>query len=122
MWYGDPPPAVLLPFLKSGYCKVKRENNSQAKAQECFYLGPAPNYPRGSVQVLTTHRTVLITRHITWQRVSPTPPVPAQMHDSPSTEEGGSETDDESTSDRRGEGVVDEPLDGLAYLHDLGVT
>ena len=44
------------------------------------------------------------------------------MHDSPSTEEGGSETDDESTSDRRGEGVVDEPLDGLAYLHDLGVT
>ena len=111
---------MLLPLLKPGYCKVKRENKSQAKAQECFYLGAAPTYPR--VRVLTTHGTVLITRHITWQRVSPTPPVPAQMHDSPSTEEGGSETDDESTSDRRGEGVVDEPLDGLAYLHDLGVT
>ena len=26
MWYGRPPPVVLLPFLKPGYCKVKREN------------------------------------------------------------------------------------------------
>ena len=33
----------------------------------------------------------LITRNITWQRVSPEPPVPAQMNDSLSMEEGGSE-------------------------------
>ena len=122
MWCGKPPPVVLLPLLKPGYCKVKRENKSQAKAQECFYLGPAPNYPRGSVRVVTTHRTVLITRHITWQRVSPTPPAPAPMHDSLSTEEGGSEADDESTSDRGGGGVVGELDDGLARLNDLDVT
>ena len=120
MWYGNPPPVVLLPFLRPGYCKVKRENKSQAKAQECFYLGPAPTYPR--VRVLTTHGTVLITRHITWQRVSPTPPAPAPMHDSLSTEEGGSEADDESTSDRGGGGVVDELDDGLARLNDLDMT
>ena len=100
---------------------MKRENKSQAKAQECFYLGPAANYPRASVRVLTSHRTVLITRHITWQRVSPAPPAPAQMHDSLTTEEGESE-DNESVSDRRGGGVLDEPDDGLARLNDLDVT
>jgi len=122
MWYGRPPPVVLLPFLKPGYCKVKRENKSQAKAQECFYLGPAPNYPRDSVRVLTRHRTVLITRNITWQRVSPAPPVPAQLSDSLSMEEGGSEADDASTSDQGGGGVVHELDKGLARLNDLDLT
>ena len=70
---------------------MKRENKSQAKAQECSYQGPAPNHPRDAVRVLTKHRTLLITCHATWQRVSPSPPVPAQMHDCPSQEEGGSE-------------------------------
>ena len=65
--------------------------------------------------------TVLITRHITWQRVSPTPPAPAPMHDSLSTEEGGSEADDESMS-YRGGGGLDELDDGLARLDDLDVT
>ena len=58
MWYGEPPPVVLLPFLKPGYCKVKRRNKSQPKAEECFYLGPAPNHPRDAVRVLTKHRTL----------------------------------------------------------------
>ena len=44
------------------------------------------------------------------------------MHDSLSTEEGGSEADDESTSDGGGVGVVDELDDGLAHLNDLDVT
>ena len=69
MWYGNPPTVVLLPFLKAGKCKVKRENKSPAKAQRRFYLGPAPNYPRDPARVLTRHRTVLITRNITWQPV-----------------------------------------------------
>ena len=84
-------------------------------------MGPAPNHPRDSARVLTRHRTVLITPHITWQRVSSAPPVPAQMHDSLSTEEGESEADDERTSDRGGGGVVDELDDGLAHLNDLDV-
>ena len=99
---------MALPFLKPGYCKIKRENKSQPKAQECFYLGPATNHPRDAVRVLTKHRTLLITRHVTWQCVSPSPPVPAQMHDSLSQEEGRSEADDESTSDGDGGGVMDE--------------
>ena len=102
--------------------QVKRENKSQAKAQECFYLGPAPNYPRDSVRVLTRHSSVLITRSITWQRVSPEPHLPAQMNDSLSMEERGSEANDGSTSDQGGRGVVDELDEGLACLNDLDLT
>ena len=122
IWHGNPRPVVLLPFLKPVCCKVKRENKSQPKAQECVYLGPAPNYPQDSVRVPTRDRTVLIMHHITWKRVSPAPLVPAQMLDSLSTEEGGSEADDESTSDRGDGGVVDQLDDGLTHLNDLDVT
>ena len=44
------------------------------------------------------------------------------MHDSLYTEEGGSEADDERTSDRGGGGAVDELDDDLAHLNDLDVT
>ena len=113
---------MLLPFLKPGYCKVKRENKSQPKAQECSYLGPAHNHPLDAVRVLTKHRTLLITRHVTWQRVSLARPVPAQAHDSLSQEEEGSETDDESMPDRGVGGVMDEQDGGLDRLTDLDVT
>ena len=122
MWYGNPPLVVLLPFLKPGYCKVKRKNKSQPKAQEWVYLGPAPNYPRDAVRVLTKHRTLRIKRHVTWQRMSPSPPVPAQMHDSLSQEEGGSEANDESTSDGGVAEVMDEKDEDLARLTDLDVA
>ena len=113
---------MLLPFLKPDYCKVKRENKSQAKPQECFYLGPAPNHPQDAVRALTKHRTLLIARHITWQRVPPAPPVPAQKHDSLSQKEGGSEADDEGTSNRSVGGVLDEQDEDLDRLTDLDVT
>ena len=113
-----------LPFLKLGYCKVKRENKSQPKAQECFYLGLAPNHPRDAVRMPTKHRNLHITRHVTCQRVSPSPSVPVQMHDSLFQEEGGSEADDESTSygDGGAEGLMYEQDQGLAHLTDLDMT
>ena len=46
MWRGSPPPGSSSTFPKAWLLKVKRENKSQAKAQGCFYLGPAPNYRR----------------------------------------------------------------------------
>ena len=113
---------MLLPFLKLGHCKVRSESKSQAKAQECFYLGPAPSHPRDAVRVPTKHRTLLTKRHVTWQRESPAPSVPAQMHDSLSQEEEGSETDDESTPSRGVRGVMDERDEGLDRLTDLDVT
>ena len=102
---------------------MKRENKSQAKAQECFYLGHEPNYPRNSVR-MSADQTPYCAYHASyhWQRVSPAPPVPAQMHDSLCTEEGGSEADDESTPDRGGGRAVNELDDGLAHLNDVDVT
>ena len=44
--------------------------------------------------MLTEHRSLLITRNITWQPVSPSPPLPAKMHDSLSQEKAGSKGDD----------------------------
>ena len=64
----------------------------------------------------------LSTRNITWPRVSPEPPVPAQMNDSLSMEEGESEANDGSTSDQGGRGVVDELDDGLVRLNDFDLT
>ena len=65
---------------------------------------------------------MLITRNVTWQRVSSGPPVPAQVDDSPSTEEGGSEADDVSMSNRGGGGVMNELDDSLAHSNDLNMT
>ena len=55
MCYGSPPPLVLLPFPKPDYCMVKRENISQAKAQECVYLGPTANHLRRTSADLTPY-------------------------------------------------------------------
>ena len=97
---------------------VKRENTSQSKAQEWFYLDPALNYPRDSVRVLMRQCTVVISQNVTWQRVTP-----AQMNEPLSMEEEGSEAYDVSTSDRGGGGVVVEELDdGLVHSNDLDVT
>ena len=64
---------------------------------------------------------MLITRKVTWLRVLPAPPVPAQAKNSRSTRAGGSEADDVvSTSDGGGGGgVVNELDDGPAHLNDL---
>ena len=44
------------------------------------------------------------------------------MHDSLSTEEGGSEADDQSMSVRGGARVVDELDGGLVHVNDLDVA
>ena len=64
---------------------------------------------------------MLITRNVTWQRVSPAPPAPAQANDCLSTEKAGSEADDLSTSDRGDGGLVGVLDVGLAHLNDLDV-
>ena len=113
---------MLLPFLKHGYGKLKRENKPQAKSPECLYLGPAPSHPRDAVRVLNKHRTLLITRHVSWQRVSLATPVPAQVHDSPFQEKEEPEADDESTSSLGGGEVMNVQDETLDRLTDLDVT
>ena len=119
MWRGSRPPVVVPRFLKSGCCKIQRENKPHAKTQ-CYFLARALNYYRDSVRVLTSHRAVLITRYITWKRVTPVLPG-ARTNEPLFTPDGVSIRDGESTSSRGGGVLVDEPDDDLAHLNDVGV-
>ena len=107
--------AVLLPFLKPVYCKARRENKSQAKAQEWVYFGPALKYPRESARVLTCQSRAMSPRNT------------GHMHHLylPRRLSSGLRkrvADDVSRSDSSGGGVVDELDNGLAHLNDLDVT
>ena len=79
MWHGSPPENNLLPFLKPGFCRVRRTDKLQRKAQRCWYLGPAPGYPRDAVRVMTESGRTIATRHVTWAYVPPTPPPVTQQ-------------------------------------------
>ena len=90
MWYGSPPLAgEVWPFLKPAIYGVERYNMSQPKAQDCYYVEPSVNHPRDCMREVTTHRTILTTRNVTWQHVPPAPPAP-QQHLPPIAEEGES--------------------------------
>ena len=69
MFYGVTPQSSPIPFLKPGFCKFKRTNKMDPKARECFYLGPARNYPSKSKRVLVRTGKVIITRNVTWVHV-----------------------------------------------------
>ena len=122
MWYGTPPPrGAVWPFLKPAVCRVKRNNKSQPKAQDCYYVGPAANFPRNCMRVLTANRSILTIRNVTWRQVHLSPPVPSKQllpiaKGGGSTARGGE--NGEGTSSQGGERVnVD--LDGVS---DLDVT
>ena len=80
MWYGSPPsPGEVWPFLKPAYCRVKRDDKSQPKAQDRYYVGPSVDHPRDCMRVLTAPRSILTTRNVTWQHVPSAPPAPPQQ-------------------------------------------
>ena len=122
MWYGSPPPrGAVWPFLKPAVCRVKRNNKSQSKAQDCYYVGPGVNDPRDCMRVLTTNRSILTTRNVTWRQVALSPPMPSKQL-LPIAEEGGfTEREGESGegTSSQGGGRVEVDLDGES---DLDVT
>ena len=69
MWFGSPPSSSPFPFLKPGFCSVKRRNKFKPKAVRCWYLGPASNYPRDAMRILCKSGRVVATRHVTWTHV-----------------------------------------------------
>ena len=69
MWFGSPRSSSPSSFLKPGFRSVKRRNKLQPKAVRCWYLGPAPNYPRGAIRILCKSGRVVATRYVTWSHV-----------------------------------------------------
>ena len=66
MWFGSLPSSSPFPFLKPCFRSVKRRNKLQPKAVICWYLGPAPNYPRDAMRILCKSGRVVTTWHVTW--------------------------------------------------------
>ena len=69
MWFGSPLTSSPFPFLKPGFCSVKRGNKLQPKAVRCWYLGPTPNYRRDAMRNLCKSGRVVATRHVTWAHI-----------------------------------------------------
>ena len=123
MWYGSPPFAGnVWPFLKPAIYRVKRDNKSQPKAQDCYYVGPSVNHPRNCMRVITTHRIILTSHNVTWQHVPPAPPAP-QQHLPPIVEEEENTSREgasgEGSSNLGGRSVAD--LDSESDLDMTGV-
>ncbi|CAN0356099.1 unnamed protein product [Ascophyllum nodosum] len=119
MWCGSPPRAVW-PFLKPAVCRVKRNNKSHPKAQDCYYVGPGVNHQRDCMRVLTVNRSILTTRNVTWRQVPLSPPMPSKQL-IPIAEEGVYRKEGENGEDTssQGGGRVEVDLDGES---DLDVT
>ena len=102
MWFGSLPSSSPFPFLKPGFRSVKRRNKLQPKAVGCWYLGPAPNYPRDALRILCKSGRVVATRHVSWAHV-PTH-IPSSPHQAILAPRENSSDDNES-----GEGQVPSP-------------
>ena len=124
MWYGLPPPrGAVWPFLKPAVCRVKRNNKSQPKAQDCYYVGPAIDHPRDCIRVLTANRSILTTRNVTWRHVPLSRLAPPQQLP-PIAEEGGSTAGEGASGERapsQGGGGAEEVLDNESDLDDTEV-
>ena len=46
--YGTVSPLSMVPFLKPGYCRVRRDSKAEPKAEMCFYLNGGSNHPSTS--------------------------------------------------------------------------
>ena len=95
MWFGSPPSSSPFPFLKPGFRSIKRRNKLELKAVRYWYLGPAPNYPRGAMRILCKSGRVVATRHVTWAHVpthipsTPQQAILAPMENSSDVDESG---------------------------------
>ena len=112
----------MWPFLKPAVCRVKRNNKSLPKAQDCYYVGPGIDHPRDCIRVLTANRSILTTRNVTWRHVPLSRPAPPQLLP-PIDEEGGSTAGEGASGERapsQGGGGVEEVLDNESDLDDTG--
>lgn len=64
-------PFTLLPFLKAGYCRVRRDDKGAPKAGLCLFLNWGSNHSRGSSKISFSTSQVLNTCDLIWTRVSP---------------------------------------------------
>ena len=64
--YGPAPPLAMLPFLRPGYCRARRERKAAPRAEVCFYLDGGSNHRSSSFKVKLPSGAVVYTRDVTW--------------------------------------------------------
>ena len=55
--------------MKPEFVKRKRTNKLEPQAVPCFYVGPSPNHPRDSIQVMFSSGTMIDSRDVTWASI-----------------------------------------------------
>ena len=65
-FYGEVPPLSMLPFLKPGYCRVRRDSKAGTKAETCFYLNGGIKHPSSALKVKLPSGAVVYTCDVTW--------------------------------------------------------
>ena len=66
-FYGRPPFARLLPFLKPGFHHVRRAHKSEPKAEACFYLNGGNNHSADCCKILLMSGRTSYSRDVTWE-------------------------------------------------------
>ena len=91
LFYGVVPKLRMLPFLRPGYCRVRRNNKAEPKAEQCFYLSRGTRRPAYSLKVIMSSGAITYTRDLTWEHPrAPFPSAPAEISRHMSApEEGG---------------------------------
>ena len=98
-------PQSLIPFLKPGYVKIKRQDKLRPKALPCFFIGPSANRPSDTYEVLLNFGSVVHSRNVTWARLPPLVPVCAENVHSVSVSRKGGKLDPSRHGEEVGEDV-----------------
>ena len=61
------PPANTLVFMHPGFGRFQRANESETKAERCFFLNRGRNHLRDSVKIPTSSGLTRGTRKVTWE-------------------------------------------------------
>ena len=77
LFFGVTPKLRMLPFLRPGYCRVRRDNKAEPKAQRCFYLSGGSKHPADSLKVVLPSGAITYTRDLAWEHSRAAPFVPA---------------------------------------------
>ena len=91
---------------------VNRDNKSQPKNQDCYYVGPSVDHSCDYMLVLITHRSILTLRNVTWQHVPSASPAPP--HQLPLIDKEGESTAGEGAGGEGGPRVEPRQEGGVA--------
>ena len=115
--FGTVPQSPIIPFLKPGYVKTKRQDKLRPNAFSCFFIGMSANRPRDTYKILLNSGSVGHSHNVTWAWLPPSVAVSAENVRSLSVSRKGEKLD----PTRHGQVEVDEDEDHDYSSESTGV-